>query len=481
MQSSIQLLRDRLIERKVGCPNCNVILISLDTLRAKSLPCYGYSKETMPNLCAFASRSIVFQNAYSQSAYTLDGHFSMLTSLYPSQHKMIDPFKGSLNPQVDTLPLELKRAEYTTYYIGGINYSHLPLERGLGRGFDHYLSAETPNDWVQRFKTVDTKKKFFAFFHTFRAHAPYFPTRESVQKFSLMGNKYYFSCDEIYNRVYAEFTKDHKINQTRPEGNPCYTVSNFIISYYKTKNIGQEYAFSEVDRLEMDAYNALVNRVNPADRPELVQALYEANVYELDRELKEFFDYLQSTNMLSNTIVVIASDHGEELYEHGRWGHVEKLYNESIRVPLIIYIPKIKPKPMDVLAQVIDIPPTVLGLVGGGSMQQAIGKDLFSREVSARSYIYSEVHADRKQAIISKTWKFIFNKEEGLKELYNLRDDPGETTNVTNKYPIDAKDLESTLKQNIAGRRVYEPAGNQQFPDFLNEEDRKKLLQTGYR
>src|SRR3989344_6085507 len=96
------------------CKDCNVILISLDTLRAKSLPCYGYEKNTAPNLCEFAKKSFLFTNSYSQSAYTLDSHFSIFTSLLPSSHGMTTLFVNTLNEKVQTITQILRNSGYKT-------------------------------------------------------------------------------------------------------------------------------------------------------------------------------------------------------------------------------------------------------------------------------------------------------------------------------------------------------------------------------
>ena len=79
------------------CKDCNVILISLDSLRAKSLPCYGYDKNTSPNLCEFAKKSFLFKNVYTPSSKTLDSHFSIFTGMYPKSNGMNVQFTNVLN------------------------------------------------------------------------------------------------------------------------------------------------------------------------------------------------------------------------------------------------------------------------------------------------------------------------------------------------------------------------------------------------
>ncbi len=180
------------------CKDCNVILISLDTLRAKSLPFYGYDKNTSPNLFDFANKSFLFKNTYSQSAYTLDSHFSIFTSLYASSHKMTVPFVSNLSESIITLPQIFKQNGYETYYLGVTKDFNLPLNKGLGRGFDHEILTYDPDGWIKGLKIQNlASKKFFAFLHTYRVHEPYIPKKENISKFYSGELKTYISSNEL--------------------------------------------------------------------------------------------------------------------------------------------------------------------------------------------------------------------------------------------------------------------------------------------
>ena len=163
------------------CKDCNVILILLDTLRAKSLPCYGYNKNTSPNLCNLAGKSFLFTRTYSQSSYTMDSHFSIMTSLYPISHKMTVPFESVLSDKILTLTQVLRDRDYFTLFFGTTNNHVLPLDKGLGKGLIHSIQAQIPQEWVDSSADYLNKdKKFFATMYTDFLHAPYTPKKENI-------------------------------------------------------------------------------------------------------------------------------------------------------------------------------------------------------------------------------------------------------------------------------------------------------------
>lgn len=162
------------------CDKCNVVLISIDTLSALHLPCYGYQRNTAPNLCAYADKNILFLNSYSQSPITIDSHFSIFTSLYPHTHKMTDIVGDSINENYLTLAEIFRMEGYQTIYHGPTIDPHLPLNRGIERGFD--IIGRHPNknfndNWKNVYQRLieNTAQKIpsFFFLHTYAVHYPY--------------------------------------------------------------------------------------------------------------------------------------------------------------------------------------------------------------------------------------------------------------------------------------------------------------------
>ena len=138
-----------------GCRNCNVILVSLDTLRADSLACYGYFRDTAPNLCNFAKENVLFLNSYSNADSTLPSHFSIFTSLYPSSHGVTEILRYELSPGITPLAQFLKNNGYETVFVGQENDPSFPLDKGLGRGFDKIIyNVEDPKQWTDGLESL---------------------------------------------------------------------------------------------------------------------------------------------------------------------------------------------------------------------------------------------------------------------------------------------------------------------------------------
>ena len=166
------------------CKDCNVILISLDSLRAKSLPCYGYEKNTSPNLCEFAKKSFLFKRVYTPSSKTLDSHFSIFTGLYPKSHGVNVPFTSVLDKKIRTLPQIVESNGYATLFSGPLIDPHLPLDRGFERGFRYKEYGDEPRFWFDNMKKYGLLgRKFFAFLHTYDVHEPYIPNTVHIKLF----------------------------------------------------------------------------------------------------------------------------------------------------------------------------------------------------------------------------------------------------------------------------------------------------------
>src|SRR5574340_199102 len=114
------LLLDNRVPTKDICAQCNILLIDIDTLRADDLPCYGYQKNTAPNLCAFAEKSVIFNDNYSTSYWTQPSIFSTITSLYPAFHR-VEKIFDRLSPEIPTLAEVLHKNGYRTVYVNAVN------------------------------------------------------------------------------------------------------------------------------------------------------------------------------------------------------------------------------------------------------------------------------------------------------------------------------------------------------------------------
>lgn len=263
-----------------SCNGCNVILVSIDTLRADRLGTYGSPRPTSPNLDRFAAHSVVFENAISQSAWTRPAHASMLTGLYPSEHGIVgmNGHRG-LAAELETLPAVLARHGYSTAaFTGGANMS---AHFGFDRGFESYLSPgrriEDSLPALGRFLS-DVREPFFVLLHGFDAHKPY--KSEPVDRLAL--------------------------------GLPVEPARGMT--------------------------RACRDGRGPEDLAPFL-AEYDATVHRADRSFGRLLEMVAAAGVAERTVIVVTSDHGEEFLEHGRCFHIRSLYREVVHVPLIIHVP----------------------------------------------------------------------------------------------------------------------------------------------
>lgn len=288
-------------EEPFSCHNCNVILISIDTLGAKHTSLYNPEKTTTPFLQELGNKSVVFENAYSQAPWTLPSHTAMLTGRYPWDLGVWQP-TDILPPQTHTIAESLQEIGYHTAAFS--NGSFVRPERGFNKGFEEFFGSvafsaweDIPmlfNDASAWITTYESDQPFFLFLRPFGVHDPYVTEQGTV---------------DIHNIVEAN-TKEE---------------------YGKTA--------------------------------EFLSA-YEEGVKETDSALRAFFQTLETQGLLDTTIVIITADHGEEFGEHGSIAmHATALYPESIHVPLIVYVPHATPTRFSETVEIRSIPATIKELL----------------------------------------------------------------------------------------------------------------------
>lgn len=364
------------IKDKDICSDCNVILISIDTLRQDYLGIYGYEKDTSPNLDAYAKNGTVFTNFYSTSSWTLPAHASLFTSKVPSEIKVLNS-KDKIPDEVLTITEVLKDNGYATHSWKPPN-TYISNMWGFSQGFDTFDSVDHDpnyrdvdlifprlNDWLAENKNT----KFFAFVHTMQVHKPYCPPKE-----------------------FDKFKDDYE------GGLDCFSMGGLIPQ--------------EV--------------VRPDDGPRYV-SLYDGEIAFTDYYLGQFFNKLKELGLDKTTIVVILSDHGEEFGERGRWAAHggNSLYNELVKIPLVIKAPNMKNGVLKKNISIIDIAPTILDLLG---IKKPVEFDGVSIRETIEIPLYLELNS--KEAIIYDNWKLIADDKTKTLELYNLSRDPFESNNI---------------------------------------------------
>ncbi|PIZ97459.1 MAG: hypothetical protein COX79_02205 [Candidatus Levybacteria bacterium CG_4_10_14_0_2_um_filter_36_16] len=438
------------------CKKCNVILVSLDTLSALHLPCYGYERNTAPNLCAYADKNIFFSNSYSQAPITLDSHFSIFTSLYPHTHKMVEILKEPLSEKYLTLPQIFRFNGYQTIYHGGLKDFHLPLNRGIERGFNIIEGDSIIDSWKSAYlklsEKVGEQQPIFLFLHTYAVHNPYltghklkhlftdlpeYPniplTKEEHEnirslEFFTTAEKYFFDANSPIKNS-KEKDLDRQIMEK----------IKFAPTLEEKENLFKKLSWAtQVFCMNNWDFNDRIDRNDPK-QIEYLKALYDEQIHNLDNKLGELFKLMDDPKLSKNTILIITADHGEEFMEHGNIIHGSDIYRTQTQVPLIMHIPGVNLKKIKEMVQGIDIYPTVLNLTGLKPKSKIEGIDLTGiikgdKNAVKNEYLLSEFKG--MAGIQMQNWRFYYNtKKQTPTGLYDLNSDPVEQNNLLSQNP----------------------------------------------
>jgi arylsulfatase A-like enzyme len=425
-------------------PPHGIILISFDTLRADSLGIYGYHRNTSPFIDSFAKESIVFENAIVQAPWTLPSHMSIMTSLYPTSHGVVETNLRLADEHV-TLAELLRAGGYQTaaFTSGG------PMSEvyGFDQGFDTYdhkwITIEQLLPKVKKWLDTNKSNPFFVFIHSFDIHYPYKPPPP-------------------FNAIFHDFP---------------YTGR--LIPSSKTLNaIGKKKL-----------------KVNDEDLRHF-RAFYDGGIRYADEKIGEFLSYLRDSGLEDRSLIIITSDHGEEFKEHGSVLHNQLYYRPNLQVPLIMRIPNYPRREIRIseFVQSIDVLPTILGAARLPAHPQAQGRNLlpsikrhknfFNRFLwkithpfTKDSHIsFSEHHKTESYSVMTDSYQLIYDSRSESMQLFNLKDDPLEQediasdhTHITDRLFLQYEALYSAKTSN------YKP-----LVTDLDEIQRKQLEALGY-
>jgi arylsulfatase A-like enzyme/Tfp pilus assembly protein PilF len=381
-----------------------ILLITVDTLRADHLRCYGYTGIETPHIDALARAGVRFTHAYTPVPITLPAHASLMTGTFPMATGMHDFTTNKLPANAVTLAKVLRDKGYTTAaFIGS---AVLDSRFGLNQGFHTYYD--------------------------------YFDFRQ------LRGSNF----DQLERRgdlVVDEALSWLKLNPRQP----------FFLWVH------------------------LYDPHDPYTPPEPYASRYRSHPYDgeiafADAQVGRLFAYLQERNLYDNALIVLASDHGEGLGEHGEKTHGFFIYNSTLHVPLIFKVPGVTPRVVEKEVSLVDVMPTILQALqlpippatqGRGLMSSILG-----RSVGASSNLYAETylpllhfHWSQLRALQSRGWKFI---EAPKPELYEVRNDPGERKDLLAGRGARAHEMRERL---FGLMRRYTPAAGPEPEKVLTD------------
>lgn len=417
-----------------SCDGCNLVLVTFDALRADRLGTFGHDRNTSPELDAFARQSFVFTRAVSQCGSTAPSIPSILTSRYPFVDRVFRPLE--MTPGQVTLADVLRDAGYRTAAVIGWKYAGSQL--GFDQGFDVFDDDYVPDEPAARTRERAERMldrlepPFFLWVHFRPPHYPY----------------------EADDDVFAEF-------YGRGDGGPT------LQSAGREAVLAHSSASEPAEEFILDGTRGV--RLTPSMLDQL-RALYDGGIRRADAEFGRLLRRIDRAG--NDTVVVVASDHGESLGEHGLFDHNYLFYN-ILHTPILLRLPERTHAVLDHPVMNVDIFPTVLDVLGVPHDRAIRGRNLFDAK---RSGTFQFAEYEDRRTLIQGNFKLILRQTpQGLlpPELYDVEGDPDETTNLAGDRP-------EVVNHLIELSNGLESLGAEQAPLEPDSKTRDALRSLGY-
>ena len=493
----------------------NILLITVDTLRADHLSAYGYKKIRTKNIDRLAKEGVLFEQMIAQSPWTRSSFGSIWTSLYPSQHqangRYLAPksfvFNRGLIDRVPTMAEFFSDAGYVT--IGVNTNPHITKIYGFDRGFQLYIDDPYPLNVFRYSIFQNILEKF---------------SPHTISLFELH-DLWYLPARGVYKIYYKIITK------LQAERKPFFLWVHFMdphLPYYAHEKVvanGRSYTSvtTDDDRFYLPGSTTVEqlfkNLGDVSLMKDIFVKIYDSELLYVDRYIGEILRQLRRSNFLTNTLVVLTSDHGEEFFDHGKsvvvnnpsdwfhvgYGHGHTMYDELIRIPLIIKFPNNQYANQRVtsIVQHIDLLPTLLAFAGipvdpSRRMFEGINilRYLSGDRAFPTRYAKSEFNffGPEVKQIRSDRYKLILKTYDQTTEFYDLALDPMEQNNVANSPDEPYRQTFSALNSWMARMRKESPseineeallAGTKESPaknidQKRREELKERLKSLGY-
>jgi arylsulfatase A-like enzyme len=477
------LIFDHTTQAKIALPSAaghtgsrpNILLITLDTVRADHLSLYGYERDTTPNLRRLAQSATLFTRAISAGNITLTGHAAIFTGMYAGSILQLDrAHNGVIPPHIPTLPQILARNGYSTGAIVG-NFGTLTPTFGFQRGFE-FFDYRTPLRIARSWKDY--------YLHTgARAVLNRFTCTADFELVSRRAERIDQEAFQLLDRVTAS-------------RQPFFLFLNYMDAHwpylppspYDRLYPGKDCSVTDMDGQYQGSVSRLLKGGAPLSDHELQEYVsqYDGGIAYMDAQLGALLAHLQKSGVYDNTIIVITSDHGEALGDHSGLSHGYTLYQDEVHVPLLIKYPgSSRPERIDTWTSHVDLLPTILDVAGIAAPPGVHGRSLKGgaagdgREVVTESFVrgfFSQFASTNRneRAILVGTQKYIWSNA-GTRELYDLAADPAEQHNLC----ASESGRCSELQQRLDRWATIIPRSQPQKPN-LDRDSVERLRSLGY-
>ena len=435
----------------------NILLLVLDAGRVDHLSCYGYEKQTTPFMDQVASEGVLFENAISPAVWTVPSHASLFTGMYLSGHGL----RGRqlrLRDDIPTLAGFLGSHGYQTAAITA--NSLISHATGLARGFTDLIDATV---MVQGESLAGWQKRVNSLYQ--RA---YYGRRPS------QGSWYDSGAWRLNREMKRWLGKWQKLDGKRP----FFIFANYMephLKYFPPRAFREKFLTpaqrKRWKQVNQNAWKYMSGDVTMTDSDfEILTALYDAEMAYVDMRIGQMIDFLRQRKILDETMVIITSDHGENLGDHQMMDHQYCVYDTLAHVPLLVRYPAAFAAGVreSALVQSVDIFATVARLLGqedNPRLQQLQGRSLLAgdierngRQFAITEYLAPQLHSFKREsvdanarfdrqlrAIRSHTHKYIWASDRD-DELYDLQNDPDETNNIIQAEPEIGRQMAQQLQ-----------------------------------
>jgi arylsulfatase A-like enzyme len=438
-----------------------IFLIVVDTLRADRLSCYGYQAHETPNIDRIAEMGMTFKHAYSSASWTVPSMGAILTSCHPSQlglleekasPKSVFKWRQRRNQYSLALPtFKRSMAEFAAeagYHTAAfVNQPGLNAGNGFDRGFlDYYYPLKSGEIWRKVQGETNDKQNW-----------------GSVEDA--------FHNDRKLIRIFEQWIDGHSENKM--------FVWLHLVTPHRPYN-----PLPRFINLRTGHHRETKSTVPISHR-------YDAEILATDEIVGEALAAIEEHVGLKRSLIIFASDHGEEFFEHGKAEHGHSLHREVVHVPLIFAYPPFESgSTIDSRVGTIDILPTLLDIIGSQAQEKLKGNSLLpvmmgeiepSPENMSENELYCEgmLYGPTRRCYLEDNYKMIYNKQDDSFLLFDIREDPNETENLADKKPelVEAmwRKMVRTFSRNI---KEYRRLLNKFSADKMNKSVRKEQLKA---